>query len=42
MLIPLETFINLYNNITKDDYDFLFYDVKNKKFRKNFDEQIIF
>lgn len=41
LTIPLETFINIYKYVMKDNkYDFLFIDAKNEKFRKNFNKEL--
>ena len=40
--VPFETFIDIYNFATKDPYNFLYVDVRNEQFRKNFNEEIIF
>lgn len=41
LTIPMEKFIELYNYVMKDrGYDFLFIDVKNEKFRKNFNKKL--
>lgn len=41
LTIPMEKFIELYNYVMKDKgYDFLFIDVKNEKFRKNFNKKL--
>ena len=41
LTIQMEKFIELYNYVMKDrGYDFLFIDVKNEKFRKNFNKKL--
>lgn len=39
--IDFETFVKIYNYATKDPFNFLYIDVRENKFRKNFNEQII-
>jgi len=41
LTIPIEKFIDLYEYVMKDKgYDFLFIDVKNEKYRKNFNKKL--
>lgn len=43
LTIPIEKFIELYNYVMKENgYDFLFIDVKNEKYRKNFNKTLNF
>ncbi len=40
--IPFDNFVEIYNFATKDPYNFLYIDVRNEQFRKNFNEEIIY
>lgn len=40
--VPFITFIEIYNFATREPYNFLYIDVRNEQFRKNFSEEIIY
>lgn len=39
LAIEFETFMKLYHDATKEKYNFLYIDVRNEKFRKNFNKE---
>lgn len=41
LTIPFDLFLQLYEDATKDKYNFLYVDVREDKFRKNFDKEYI-
>lgn len=42
LTIPFEQFYNMYKNVTKDKFQFLYVDVPDSSFRKNFNKEIKF